>query len=324
MLYSIAHTLHGLGGRTRSRLVGTVGEPRIGSLAKVNRAVGGPLLRVGFNVHVTGRRNLPVDGPAIISANHRSFFDTPVLMVTATRPVIFLGKAEYMDSAWTRYLFPAIGMVPIQRSDRRASAAALETAAQLLNEGHFVGIYPEGTRTRDGLLHRGKSGVAQLSLMTGAPIIPVGITGTERTQPIGARFPRPFGGRIRVRYGEPIEPDNYRYGGGRKRRQHIVADVMQSIASMTDQTVAPDFSTHDNPLMGGGTEAVYRITHHGAEGLGWRHAVERAVDAGGRRFDDGRVAEVEKLSCYIADDGRFHFGAQISMSSKFTGGTHHE
>ena len=152
--------------------------------------------------------------------------------------------------------------------------------------------------------------------MTDAPIIPVGLIGTQHAQPIGTRFPLPFKGRITVEFGEPIYPTDYRYGGGRKRRQHILADVMNSIAAMTDQSTADDFDVHRNVTMAGGSEAVYRITRHGATGLTWRHAAERAVDHGSRRYDDGRVAEVKKLRCVIGADGDVVFETQISMSSR--------
>lgn len=304
----------------RQYLVGTDDEPRVGALAAPARAVIAPLIKALFNVHVVGAERIPRSGGVIISANHRSFFDTPLLMATAPRPVTFLGKAEYMDSALTKFLFPAMGMVPIRRDVKKASVAALETAAGLLNDGEMVGIYPEGTRSRDGLLHRGKTGVAQLALMTGAPIVPVGLIGTQHAQPIGARFPAPFRGRIRVEFGHPVYPDSFRYGGGRKRRQHILADVMSAIAAMSNQQVSDEFSVHSNSLMWGGTESVYQVTYHGANGLSFRHATERAVDDALTRYDDGRVAEVRRLRCYVADDGRIQFDSLVSVSSRFRRG----
>ena len=137
-------------------------------------------MKLVYRARVLGLHHVPTDGPAIISANHRSFFDSPLLMAMAPRPVVFLGKAEYMDARSTKFLFPAVGMVPIKRDVKKASMAALTTAAELLHDGKLVGIYPEGTRSRDGLLHRGHSGVAHLAMISGAPIIPVGLTGTER------------------------------------------------------------------------------------------------------------------------------------------------
>ena len=137
-------------------------------------------------------------------------------------PIGFLGKAEYMDRRRTKYLFPAMRMVPIKRDARKVSMAALETAAGLLDDGWLVGIYPEGTRSSDGLLHRGCTGVAHLAVMTGAPIIPVGIVSTHRVQPVVASVARSFRRPVRLRFGEPMQPDRYRFDGSRKRRRQML------------------------------------------------------------------------------------------------------
>jgi 1-acyl-sn-glycerol-3-phosphate acyltransferase len=283
------------------------------------RAIARPVMRACYRVRVEGIEHVPAHGPAIISANHRSFFDSPLVMTMTPRPVVFLGKAEYMDSRTTRYLFPAVGMVPIKRDVKKASMAALQTAAELLENGRLVGIYPEGTRSRDGLLHRGHAGVAHLAVMTGAPIVPVGIIGTERVQPIGSSFPKPFRQPITIRFGEPIDPANYRYGGSRKRRHQMLDDVMASIAAMTDQERSPDFSSDEPPLIRGGSESVYLVTRHRAAGLSWRHAAERAVDDGRRHYDDARVGEIAKLRCRVQPDGELLFEAEIALSTRFRG-----
>lgn len=260
---------------------------------------------------------MPDDGPAIIAANHRSFIDTPMIMAMSPRPVTFLGKAEYMDHPITRRIFPAFGMVPIQRGDAGRSAAALDTAADVLRAGHVVGIYPEGTRSRDGDLHRGHTGVAHLAMMTGAPIIPVGLIGTERIQPVGSRFPRPFIGRVTIRFGEPISPVAYRAGGGRTRRRHLTDDVMAAISTMTDQARSDDYSSDEPPLIRGGSESVYLVQSHRNEGLSWRHAAERAVADACRRYDDARVGEVGRLRCSVQHDGRMHFETELTLTTKF-------
>lgn len=270
-------------------------------------------------MEVSGLHHVPLDAPAIISPNHRSFFDSPLVMTMAPRPVVFLGKAEYMDSRKTKYLFPAFGMVPIKRDAKKASMAALETAADLLGDGRLVGIYPEGTRSRDGLLHRGHSGVAHLAMITGAPIIPVGIVGSERVQPIGASMPRPLQGIVRLQFGEPIDPTRYRYGGSRKKRQQMLDDVMASIAAMTDQVRSPDFASDEPPLIRGGTEAVYRISHHRAVGLSWRQGAERAVDDGCNHYDDARVGEVHRLRCRLLPSGQIEFDTELTLSTRFRG-----
>jgi len=301
------------------RAFGTVDRPRVGVLARPVRVVARPTVRALFRARVVGLHHVPVDGPAILSPNHRSFFDSPLVMTMAPRPVVFLGKAEYMDQWKTRYLFPALGMVPIRREVRKASMAALTTAAELLDEGRLVGIYPEGTRSRDGLLHRGHSGVAHLAMITGAPIIPVGITGTERVQPIGSAVPRPFRGPVTLRFGEPIDPADYRFGGSRKRRQQMLDDVMAAIAAMTRQERSPDFASSEPPLIRGGSESVYRVTTHGAPGLGWRHAAERAVAEACGSYDDARVGEVHELRCRVRADGEIEFETELKLSTRFRG-----
>ncbi len=289
-----------------------------GRLVGPARAIIGPLLRYGFRVGVSGAENVPIDGPAILSANHRSFFDTPLIMSTAPRRVMFLGKAEYLDDWKTRTVFPALGMVPIQRDKGKSSMSALNTAAGLLESGELVGIYPEGTRSRDGLLHKGHTGVAHLALMTGAPIVPIGLRGTERVQPIGSAIPRPLVGKVSVQFGEPIHPQDYRSGGRRKQRQHLVRDVMAAIASMTDQHLSDDFSSDEPPLIRAGSESVYRVSVHVATGLSWRHAAERAVDDAATRYDDARVGEVRGMFCRVMPDGNVHFATELALSTKFS------
>lgn len=289
---------------------------RVGWLASPARVLCAPLLRTLYRARVTGVEHVPVDGPAIIAANHQSFFDTPLLMLTAPRRVIFLGKAEYMDSWKTRHTFPAFGMVPIDREKSRASMAALATAADLLAQGELVGIYPEGTRSRDGLLHRGHSGVAHLSLMTGAPVVPVGITGTVEVQPIGRGVPRPYG-RLSVEFGEPVRPERYQAGGKRKRRSHITADVMAAIARMTDQEQSSDFSSDEPPLVRGGSESVYRVHKLRGAAPTWGGASRLVVSAACERWDDARIGEVGGLRCRIADDGSVAFEIDMNISTRF-------
>lgn len=299
------------------RAVGTDDAPRVGTLAAPLRFVARPTLRLLYGARIDGAHHVPAEGGAIISPNHRSFFDSPLVMAMCPRPVVFLGKAEYMDRWTTRFLFPAAGMVPIKRTGAKSSMAALETAAGLLDDGNLVGIYPEGTRTRDGLLHRGHTGVAHLAMMTGAPIIPVGITGTDRVQPVGAPVPVPWRGNVRLRFGEPIDPADYRSGGRRRRRQHLLDDLMAAIADMTDQERSPDFASDEPPLIRGGSESVYRITYHRASGLSWRQGAERAVDDGCNHYDDARVAEVNRLRCRMSPTGQIEFDTELRLSTRF-------
>ena len=171
----------------------------------------------------------------IVAANHISFFDSVALLQSIPRRAFFIGKAEYMDSWTTRRLFPAMGLIPIEREQARKAMAALEVAADVLRRGDALGIYPEGTRSRDGLLHKGHTGVAQLAMMSGAPIVPVGLVGTEHIQPIGARVPRPFR-RAVVRFGTPLDPAAYG-GSPRRRRQLLTDDLMEAIRRLSGQDI---------------------------------------------------------------------------------------
>ena len=186
-------------------------------------------MRVEDSAHV------PREGGVIVAANHISFFDSVALLQSIPRRAFFIGKAEYMDSWTTRRLFPAMGLIPIEREQARKAMAALEVAADVLRRGDALGIYPEGTRSRDGLLHKGHTGVAQLAMMSGAPIVPVGLVGTEHIQPIGARVPRPFR-RAVVRFGTPLDPAAYG-GSPRRRRQLLTDDLMEAIRRLSGQDV---------------------------------------------------------------------------------------
>ena len=154
-------------------------------LHRVVKAVARPVYRGCWRMRVEGRSNVPAEGGVIVAANHVSFFDSVVLLQEVRRRAYFLGKAEYLDSWTTKHLFPAMGLIPIDREQARKAMAALDVAAGVLRRGDVLGIYPEGTRSRDGLLHRGHTGVAQLALTTGADR--AGRLGRHRSHPAGRR-----------------------------------------------------------------------------------------------------------------------------------------
>lgn len=264
--------------------------------------------------------HVPASGPVILAANHISFFDTVVLMLSVPRRTYFVGKAEYLDNWKTRTLFPALGLIPIEREAARSAAAALDVAAGVLRDGHALGIYPEGTRSRDGLLHKGHTGVAQLALMTGAQVVPVGLIGTDRIQPVGARVPRPFR-RGEIRFGEPLDPANYG-GPSRRRRQMLTADLMEAIRQLCERPTSDDFASDEPPLVRGGNESVYQVHRVGGVGASWRQGAGFAVSELCGRYDDARVGEVRALSCRIDADGSVRFAAELSVSVKFRPITH--
>ena len=207
----------------------------------LRRAAQAMLRSVGqrvWRLEVENPASVPHHGGAIVAANHISFFDSIALMMATPRCVSFVGKSEYLSSWKTRRLFPALGMIPIDRASSFRSWDALEIAARVLRAGGVFAIYPEGTRSRDGRLHRGRSGVGQLAVVTGAPVIPVGIVGTDAIQPPGARVPRPFRQAV-VRFGRPIVATDYK-GSRRERRRRITADVMSAIRELSGQEYTDD------------------------------------------------------------------------------------
>ncbi len=282
---------------------------------RVTRTVLGAVYRLLVPVKVIGAEHLPRHGPVILAANHLSFFDTVVLMFSVPRRTYFVGKAEYMDSWVTRRLFPALGLIPIDRTAARQAMAALGVAANVLDQGHVLGIYPEGTRSRDGLLHRGHSGVAQLALMTGARVVPVGLVGTDRIQPIGARVPRPFR-RAEIRFGPAIDPASY--GGSSRRKRHLLTgDLMDAIRQLCGRATSDDFASDEPPLIRGGNESVYQVHSVTGRGVTWHQAAKFAVAEVCGRHDDARVGEVRRLQCHVEQDGAVRLSAELAISVKY-------
>ena len=167
-----------------------------------------PILRVVYRIRVEGREHLPKRGPVILASNHRSFLDSIFIPLVVRRRVTFVAKAEYFDDPKTAWFFRAVGQIPIRREGGTASEGALAAATDVLEGGGVFGIYPEGTRTRDGLLHRGKTGVARLALGTSAPIVPVGLVGTDECQPTDKKLPRLFR-TVTIRFGPPLSMEHY-------------------------------------------------------------------------------------------------------------------
>lgn len=208
----------------------------------VARFVLRPLFLLIFRPHVTGRENVPPSGAFILASNHLSFVDSIVIPLMAPRRVAYLAKAEYFTTpgiaGWfTRVLFSALGALPIQRQTHRAAQAALDTAMTVLDAGDGFGIYPEGTRTRDGRLARGKTGVAWLALTADCPVVPVGVVGTDRVQPVGARYWRPH--RFRVTFGTPLTfPEHRAKAGSNRSRRAVTDEIMTAVAELSGQEKA--------------------------------------------------------------------------------------
>ncbi len=213
----------------------------------LTRAVCLALFKVLWRPVVVGRENIPPDGPLILASNHQSFIDSIVIPLAVPRRVVFLAKAEYWEgrslaSLPRRLFFRTFDAVPVQREEQRDAQASLDLARGVLERGDAFGIYPEGTRSRDGRLYRGRTGVGWLSMAASAPVVPVGLIGTDRVQPIGAKVPRVH--RVRIAFAPPVRPEDYAdLPPGRARRQ-ITDAVMESVAALTGQPLADGYNDH--------------------------------------------------------------------------------
>ncbi len=173
----------------------------------VLKAVLTPIFLVLFRVKVEGREHIPKHGPAVLAANHQSFCDSFFIPLVVARRVTFLAKAEYFDSWKTAWFFRAAGQIPVRRTGGSASERALETArVDVLGKGRLLGLYPEGTRSLDGYVHKGRTGVTRLSRECGVPVIPVGVVGTVEVQPVNSKFMRPFK-TVTIRFGAAMVMD---------------------------------------------------------------------------------------------------------------------
>jgi 1-acyl-sn-glycerol-3-phosphate acyltransferase len=212
-----------------------VDRPGASKLQSRTRAILGPVATRAWKIERVGYERLPEDGPAILCPNHISFLDSAFLMLTVGRNISFVGKAEYMDDWKTKFLFPAMGMIPIDRSGGSKSQAALDAAERVLKRGELFGIFPEGTRSRDGDLYKGRTGAARLAMSIGCPIFPVGITGTDDIQPIDAKAPK-LGKSCRIEIGRAVRPERYAGRGAEHLAwRSMIDEVMFEIREMTGQ-----------------------------------------------------------------------------------------
>jgi 1-acyl-sn-glycerol-3-phosphate acyltransferase len=202
----------------------------------------GPLLRTLFRPTPVGLQNLPSEGPAIIAANHVSPLDTVLLpLVVPHRQVVFLGKAEYFQSWKTRWFFQGAGVIPIQRGGSE-SATALQGAIEALKEGKLVGIFPEGTRSPDGRMYRGRTGVARMVLASRVPVIPAALIGTFDAMPANARVPKPH--RVEVRFGPPLRFDDFAETEvDREALRSLTDRIMEAIRALSGQEYVSEYAS---------------------------------------------------------------------------------
>lgn len=203
------------------------------------KTVANPFLRLMFRPWVRGRENVPKEGGAIIASNHLAVIDSFVLPLFLSRKIRFIGKAEYFTGKGIKGrlkagFFKGVGTIPVDRGGGKAGEAALTTGLGVLNEGGLFGIYPEGTRSPDGRLYRGKTGVARLAIESGAPVIPVAMIGTNEAQPIGTVMPKPK--RIGIVIGEPLDFSRYAgMGGDRLVLRSVTDEIMYALMELSGQ-----------------------------------------------------------------------------------------
>jgi 1-acyl-sn-glycerol-3-phosphate acyltransferase len=205
----------------------------------LKRIILGPVLHAVFRPWVRGEEHVPETGGAILASNHLSFSDSIFLPLVLKRRVTFLAKSDYftgrgIKGRLTAGFFRGVGQLPIERTGGRASEAALETGLKLLRRGDVLGLYPEGTRSPDGRLYRGKTGVARLALEAGVPVLPVAMIGTDKVQPIGRRLPKL--GRVGIVIGRPL--DFSRYDGMEDDRfvlRSITDEIMYELMELSGQ-----------------------------------------------------------------------------------------
>jgi 1-acyl-sn-glycerol-3-phosphate acyltransferase len=199
-------------------------------LSTVMTRVVSPIARMVYRPTVEGLENIPGTGPVILAANHLSFIDSVIIPIVVPRRVYFLAKAEYFEGtglrgALSRWFFTGMGNIPVRRGQGRSARDSLDTVVKVLEDGGAFGIYPEGTRSLDGMLHRGRTGVARIALESGAPVVPIGLVGTDKVMAVGRKLPKIV--PVTVRFGKPL--DFSRYAG--------MQDSLPVLRSVTDQIV---------------------------------------------------------------------------------------
>ncbi len=218
----------------------------VGFTYYVGRGVLVPLARLLYRPRIEGRGNIPRTGKVIFASNHLSFIDSLIIPMFSPRPVYFLAKSSYFDGkgfkGWvSRQFFTAIGATPVERGAGQAALDALDQQRRILHSGRAIALYPEGTRSLDGRLYKGRTGVAFLALEEGAQVVPVGLIGTNEAMPVGAKFPKRHP-RVTVRYGEPIDLSHLGAANSGRARRQATDEIMAAIHALSGQELAGTYN----------------------------------------------------------------------------------
>lgn len=203
-----------------------------------------PYLRLFFRIRVEGREHIPERGPAILASNHISFCDSFFLPLVVPRRVRYVAKAEYFENWKVAWFFRANGHIPIKRGEGSDWKRAMDGAVGALEAGDLFGIYPEGTRSKDGKLHRGHTGVAMLAARTGAPVIPIGFIGTDKAQPVGSKMIWPFK-RITIKIGPPVDFGDQ---GDQPKGQRVLRAMTDAVMTEIQRLSGQEYTGKYAPL----------------------------------------------------------------------------
>ncbi|MBD2763394.1 MULTISPECIES: 1-acyl-sn-glycerol-3-phosphate acyltransferase [unclassified Candidatus Sulfotelmatobacter] len=216
----------------------------------LKRYVVGPVVNTVYRPKAIGLENVPSQGAAILASNHLSISDSVFMPVAVPRQVYFLAKSEYFTGPGVKgkvvgAFFRAINQIPMDRNGGKASAKALSAGGQALQDGKLLGIYPEGTRSPDGRLYRGKIGVARLALETGAPVVPIAMVGTDKIQPLGSKFPDPRKAKVTTIFGQPLDFSRFKGRHGDHALLREVTDqIMAAIQELSGQETAAVYAAN--------------------------------------------------------------------------------
>lgn len=204
-----------------------------------------PILRGLYRVKAEGLEHFPADGSVVVVANHVSFMDSLFIPLRVPRRMVYLAKAEYFEKRKTAWFFRALGMIPVKRDIKEKTEAALHSGVEVLAEGGVLGLYPEGTRSPDGRLYRGRTGVARLALRSRAPVVPVGLVGSREVMSKQSKIPKLWG-RVTVKFGEPLTFERYfEQDEDRFVLRAITDEIMFEIMSLSGQSYVDDYASRE-------------------------------------------------------------------------------
>jgi 1-acyl-sn-glycerol-3-phosphate acyltransferase len=214
-------------------------------LYSIGKLTVGNAMMIGWRPHVEGLEHIPRTGGAVFAGNHLSVADELFLGSVVPRHLAFWAKSEYFNGTgvrgwFTRSLLNGLGAIRVERGGGRAALTAFDGAIPVLRSGDAVAVYPEGTRSPDGRLYRGRTGAARLAVAAGVPLVPVGMLGTEKVQPIGQPYPKPFQGKVTIRFGKPIETAGR--ADDRTSLRALTDELMAEIQKLTGQEYVPRYA----------------------------------------------------------------------------------